>query len=357
MSSLTHILALVKLDSPSGHEGQVRTYIIKHLQHIGFETRVDSVGNVYGLQGSATSHPLLLCAHMDTVEPGRGVTPLVNDGIISSDGSTILGADNKAAIAAILTGVWQYKKKYKRLPQVELLFTVKEETGGGVDYIQKNWLQSTKAVIFDYAKPLGRIVTGAPYITNIAVQFKGRAAHASEPEKGANALLAFIDFASHIRLGRLDGGKTLLNIGRVQGGSGNNTIPDLVLCTGELRSLSKAFFNQHRHNIQKRAQVSAQHYGCQAFVSTNGYCPGYVHATSSLMPFLSQSLIEEGYAVGYETVFSVSDANILNSMGITTVVLSDGVEEPHTVHEHISVDTLYSLEKLVGRIVYNWAYL
>jgi len=357
MSSLNHLLALVKLDSPSGYEGHVQTYINKHLTHMGFETRTDSAGNVYGLHRSATSNPFLLCAHMDTVEPGRGIKPRVTNGIISSDGSTVLGADNKAAIAAILAALAQYKKKYKRLPPVELLFTVKEEIGGGVDHMQKDWLRCTKAVIFDYAKPLGRIVTGSPYIINIAVQFKGTAAHASEPEKGRNALLSFIDFASRIRLGRLDRGKTLLNIGRVKGGSGNNTIPDLVLCTGELRSLSKIFFNQHLDKIQKRAQVAAQRYGCQALLTTNGYCPGYVHTVSLLMPFLSQSLVEEGHAVAYETTFSVSDANILNHMGITTVVLSDGVEEPHTVHEHISIDTLHSLEKMVGRIVYNGACL
>lgn len=212
---------------------------------------------------------------MDTVEPGRAIKPILKNGYIQSDGKTILGADNKASLSAIMLAVEEYKTKYQVLPSLELLFTVREETGGGVEFFSFSLIKSKLGLLFDYARPHGKIIISSPFIYNFKINFKGKAAHSSRPEEGKNSLLASVKFISKIPIGKMDGGDTTINVGQVNSGTGINVIPEITTVWGEVRSIDEKLFKKYLIQIESKAKEIAQNSGVSLEYVTDGYCPGY----------------------------------------------------------------------------------
>jgi len=318
------------------------TFLGAWLDKNGFTHRRDTVGNLYAFRSGAGS-PLLLCTHMDTVEPGIGIQPVENGGVIKSSGDTVLGADNKAAVAAVMTAVEKSKGR-----SLELLFTVKEETGGGIEHFPADWIKAKKGLTFDSANPLGGIVLRSPFIANFKIAVTGKAAHASTPGEGINAFIpAFAAFPA-IPLGELDNGETTVNIGKILGGTGINTVPGTIEIQGEVRSYEKEYFEARMANIKSifLQAASGAHVKCD--FTTDGYCPGYSHGKEDAMVTQIAGLYAQ---LGLETVYypysGVSDANILNSFGIDTVNLTDGTKFPHTVNEEMAVQDLDTLHAIV----------
>jgi len=333
---------LVSISSPSGKEGEISVYLQSWLKAQQFEFKIDSVGNIYA-SNNKPGIPLLLCAHMDTVQPGENIKPIIENGIIKSDGKTILGADNKAALAAIMTAVEKNNDK-----NIELLFTVKEETGGGVEHFPFKWVKSKKALIFDSAKPLGGIILRSPYIYNFNVTLTGKAAHASLPDKGLNALLPAIQALKQIKIGSYDNNETTINVGLIKGGTGMNTIPDKVTISGEVRSYDKKLFNKHLENIKNIFEKETKKTKVKLEFALDGYCAGYTHIKDDV--FIKQ--IDDVYKnVGLHTKYyeysGISDANVLVENGIKAVNLTDGTENAHTTNEKITVKNLIKLEEVV----------
>lgn len=343
MNTLTNIfLTIVKIDSPSGNEKQMSLLLQKWLVEHDFSFRIDVVGNIYAKNGKKGA-PLLLCAHMDTVEPGKNIKPVLKNGVIKSDGTTILGADNKAAIAAIMTAIEQNNTR-----NLEIIFSVKEETGGGIEHFPFDWIKSRKGLIFDSAKPLGGIILRSPNIINFKVEITGKAAHASTPELGINAFTPAFRTLSLIPTGALDGGKTTINIGKVSGGTGINTIPHQINIEGEIRSYSKHHFVTHLENIKNIFLKVHNIAGLSTNFTTNGYCPGYTHKKSDeLVGNINDIYNSHKLKTAYYLNSGISDANILNKNGITTVNLTDGVKNPHTTHEEVAVKDLEMLSQII----------
>lgn len=341
-------LTLVQIDSPSGEEKEMRDYLSTWLENIGFSIRTDKVGNLYGCVEGGGSTKLLLCAHMDTVNPGMGIKPQVVDGTIKSDGTTILGADNKASVSSIMTAIEEYKLKYKHLPNVEVLFSVKEETGGGVEFFPFEWVKSKYGITFDSAKPLGSITLAAPYIYNFRIRFHGKSAHASRPEKGVNALLTATKFLDKLEVGAFDNHETTINVGRIEGGLGINIIPDEVLIEGEVRSTDHKKFLTRLDNVKKLAENVVKQSKVKVSVQLDGYCPGYRYTkTDPFVLRMKKILNESGFKVSYDSSTGVSDVNSLAGAGIKAICLSDGVKDPHSRKERISVLDLEKLKRLV----------
>ncbi len=340
---------LVKISSPSGKEEQVSVFIQSWLKSHDFEYKVDSIGNIYAKNNKA-GVPLLLCAHMDTVQPGENIHPIIEDGIVKSNGKTILGADNKAALAALLTALEEGTAE----KNIELLFTVKEETGGGVEFFPFKWIQSKQALIFDSAKPLGGIVLGSPYIYNFYIQFIGKSAHASTPEAGINAFTPAFEVLSTLKTGTMDNGKTTINVGLVSGGTGINTVPSTISIKGEARSYDKKLFDSHISDIKKMVKASSKKYGVDSTFELKEYCAGYTHKEKEQ---LSKKIADIYSKLGLKTDFythsGISDANVLNAHSIETYNLTDGVEFPHTTEEQISVKNLITLSNIIKKCISN----
>jgi len=338
-------ITLVKIDSPSGEEAALILYLKNRLSGMGFSIKVDALGQI--LASTSSDNPLLITAHLDTVEPGRKINPQVFDDVIRSDGTTILGADNKAFIATLLMAIEEYKSLHGILPQIELLFSVKEETGGGIDHFPFEWIKSKKGITFDLAQPLGKITIQAPFIYNFRVTFIGKAAHSSKPEDGINSLICATSFVNNIKMGRIDS-ETTVNVGKISGGTGINTIPEKSIVEGEVRSANINTFNLLLKEIESQAITTSKSYKVKLMFDLNGYCPGYKYSKNdSFIAKISDLLKSKHHEVHLYESIGVSDANIIANKGIKFLCLSDGVENPHTNSEQISITNLKLLKELI----------
>lgn len=325
---------LVKISSPSGQESEVAKFISFELNKQGITSERDAGGNLFA-RVPGMGDPVLLCAHMDTVEPGKNIQPKIRDGYITSSGDTILGADNKAWVAAILEALRVTPKGQRR--SLELLFTTREETDGGVKEFDCQRLSAKTGLIADRAAPVGTIVLSSPWVTDVVFEFRGTAAHAAVPEKGDNALTKSLSTLSTIPVGRVDP-DTTINIGTITGGTGTNTVPDLVVARGEVRSFSR---QSHDTWLTKISPTSS-----------HLYCPGYTHAKADTFVQEVVSLHKQlGIAVGLVTALGASDANFLNSQGIKVINIGYGAENTHTTSERISVSSLTDLTSLLVKYI------
>lgn len=341
---------IVKIDSVSGNEQDMAIYIKNWLEKVGFKWKQDKLGSILAIEKGNDSPELLLSSHMDTVEPGNGINPIIKNDYIQSDGKTILGADNKSSISAIICAVEEYKEKNNKLPNIELLFSVKEETGGGLEFFPFEWVKSKVGLTFDYAKPFGKIVLSSPYIYNFKATFIGKSAHSSRPEEGVNSLSPAIKFMDKIKMGRFDKGETTINIGVVNSGIGINTVPNKTIVQGEIRSLNKNKFDVHIKELNKHVvDIKSKYPDVEIELKLDGYCSGYNHKEKD--PFILK-IISIYKKLSIETSFDkptgISDANPLVNAGIQVVNLSDGVEDPHTTNEKISVKNLERLTEIVS---------
>jgi len=346
MDITSQFIKLVKISSPSGKEAAMSVYLQTWLATHNFKFQIDSVGNIYATNKKQGT-PLLFCAHMDTVQPGENIHPVIENGVIKSDGRTIIGADNKAAMAAIMNAVEENDDRH-----LELLFTVKEEIGGGVEFFPFDWIKSKKAIIFDSSKPLGGIVLRSPFIYNFDIQCAGKAAHASTPEVGINAFTPAFQALSSLHVGCLDKKETTINIGLIEGGTGMNIIPNNIHIQGEIRSYDKTLFESHLKKIQLLFEQEAKKYHVTCKFSPNGYCAGYSFVKSSVFVKQIASVYEKvGLKTQYYEYSGISDANVLNEHGVQTVNLTDGTQYPHTTKEQITVSDLNKLSEIVKKSI------
>lgn len=346
---------LVKIDSPSGHEQEVAEYLKEWLTRHGFSWKQDDVGNLYSRR-EGVGEPRLFCAHMDTVQgDDQSVKPQVIDGIIVSDGTTILGADNKAAIAAILMGVDRYLQETEYPRPIELVFPVKEETGGGIENMPVEWIQANSGFIFDLAKPLGGINLASPNIINYDIEILGRSAHPSRPEEGLNVGPQVAKFLNHFPQGKLDDNRTTMNVGRVaferdgdKGVAKYNVIPGYAKISGEVRSYDEQLLQSWLEKLTKFTAEALSSDGFVSSITTNGFCPGYEFSENE--PVIQQAIAASkqlDLPVKFYRLPAISDSNPLTGMGKRVVTLGDGVKDAHNYAESISQKDLLSLSALV----------
>jgi len=246
---------LAQIDSESRHEAVISKVLEKILLKLGasvcFDDAKDKVGGdcsnlVAKFKGNIDAPPLFLSGHMDTVLPGKGVKVQFEDGIFRSDGTTILGGDDKSALAIILEVMEVVKENNLPCPPVEIVFTVCEEIGLlGAKHLDLSLMDAKFGYILDSTDTQG-IVTKAPSANKINIKVHGRAAHAgAAPEKGISAIYAAAMAISTLTLGRIDG-ETTCNLGIISGGMATNIVPEYVEIHGEARS----------HDVEKLKQVT-----------------------------------------------------------------------------------------------------
>ena len=226
---------LVRIDSPSDEEEEVALHLTDRLSRLGFSVVRDAHGNVIASEDGA--NPLLLSAHMDTVEPGRGIQPIIKGNRITSDGTTILGGDCKAGVAAILEGLESVDEDETVRRPVQVVFTRGEEIGlVGASNLDYSIIRASEAVVFDGNGPVNTITGASPTYMRFDITVKGRAAHAGvEPEKGLSAIRIATEIINELPNGRLDD-ETTFNVGLISGGSVRNAVPAEATFGGEWRS-------------------------------------------------------------------------------------------------------------------------
>src|SRR5919107_545006 len=239
---------LAAIASPPGEERPVADAVARYLRDLGLSVDEDdagaavgsTIGNLYCRvepSGNGSGTPIFLCAHLDTVPPEGSIEPVIEDGVVRNAGGTILGADNKAAVAAMLEGTRRVLAEGRPHAGIELLFTPKEEVGLlGAAAFDHSRFQASVGYVYDQAAPIGDVILGAPFSQALEVRFHGRAAHSGMyPEEGRSAVAAAARAITDLRLGRVDD-ETTANVGLIQGGTAGNIIPEWCSLTAEARS-------------------------------------------------------------------------------------------------------------------------
>jgi tripeptide aminopeptidase len=346
-------LNLCRIDSTSGEEKAVGDYIIKHLARHKIRAGRDAYGNVIA-RVAGVGKPLVLSAHLDTVEPGRGVKPVVRNGVVRSDGRTVLGADDKAGLTAAIAVAQEAVGQGWRIRPLDLVFTRQEETDlNGIYNLDLSRIRASEGLILDGEDAPGRITIASPYIYNVDIRVEGRAAHAGvEPEKGINALAIAADAISELKLGRIDR-ETTANIGTLTAGSASNSIPGEAVMLAETRSHSqkKALAQVHLMNRAFKRAVRRRRGAKLDFKSTLA-CPGYRHDKKDpLIKDLKAAMAAHGWTVAWEESCGASDANVWAEKGIKAVEISAGYRDAHTTGEWIKVDDMWSVFRFLAAYV------
>lgn len=349
-------LRMVQIDSPSLHERDMADYLKRKLTSMGLEVIEDEAGHVIGntcdnqtgnliatMKGSMADVPtVLFSAHMDTVEPGRGVKPVIREGTIYSDGTTILGGDDKAGIAAILEAIQVLQENQIPHGDLEFVFTVAEEGGlRGAKNLDYQRLKAEFGYVLDCDGQAGTIITKAPAQYRIKASVIGKAAHAGiSPEQGVNAIVVASRAISLMKLGRLDE-DTTANIGVITGGKATNIIPDLVNIEGETRSTDPEKLEKQTDEIVRILEQTAREMDARVIVDKDFLYPRLkLEDTSEVVRIAMAAAGNIGQKPVLVSTGGGSDANIINGYGIPTANLGIGMSKVHSTEEFITIDNL-----------------
>jgi tripeptide aminopeptidase len=359
---LKTFLDLVKIDSPSGNEKKVATFIISYLKKLKIKASRDKYGNVTvfipapKISKGKKMEPLMLAAHMDTVQPGVGIKPVVKNDTIKSKSDTILGADNKVAIAVILEVVKYYSKKKNMCHRpLELVFTREEEIGCiGAQKLDYRKIKSKECLVMDSCRPLGNITIAAPFIYVIDIEVKGRASHAgSFPEKGVNAIHIASKAIADLKIGRINK-TTTCNIGLIEGGEAMNSVPERVLLRGDARSLKLENAQKQVDIINKSFKKYVRLAKGKLKFKTKLACSGFDYKRSDPMIKKIVSLNKQlRFKTNYEKSGGATDANIFAGHGIKAIDISYGGKHPHSTKETIKISELSKLSEFLVEFIYK----
>jgi len=354
---LNEFITLASFDSESFHEKNISEYLVNKLTSLGFEVSVDdagkklsdnidSSGNIYAfLKGNIKGEPILLSAHMDTVSPGKNKKVIVhNDGKVTSDGTTVLGSDDITGIVTILESINVIIENNISHPDIEVVFFVAEEPFcKGSSLFDYSLIKSKNAYVFDLSGSIGTIANQAPSIYSFEATFHGKAAHSGfEPENGIDAILIASKAISKLKLGRIDQ-QTTANIGIINGGTGKNIVPNLVSIKGEVRSLSDLKALDVLNNIKATFDNEAKLLkGTVEFKYIQEIQAYNIELESKVITNYSKALNRLNYGKpNIITTFGGSDNNNFNKHGIEGIVVSNAMNDVHTVNEYFYLQDLY----------------
>lgn len=356
-------LDLVQLDSESKHERQVADYAIAKLRALGYEVQEDQAGDSIGgsagnvlayKKGSCAGKSLLFCSHMDTVVPGNGVKPVVENGIIRSDGTTVLGGDDKAGMAAILETATALNESGAAHGPLQIIFTIAEEIGLlGAKQLDFAQLAPVDAAFFFDSEGLpSDICVASPYHIDVTVTFKGRAAHAGmEPEKGISAIQMAAAAITAMQLGRLDE-ETTANIGIIQGGRATNVVANETVIHGEARSMEKEKADHQISHMIQCCRQAAEQFGGQAEIKVEEcYAAIQLDPDSTTVRLASQAVRCLGLEPKLTKSGGGSDANIFNGQGIPAANLGVGMTKVHSVEEYLQISKMKTAAEFILTVI------
>jgi tripeptide aminopeptidase len=345
------LLELVQIDSISKREGRIAERLARELTALDARVEFDGAGARVGgevgnliahVAGTADAAPLLLCAHMDTVEPGVGVRPIVDGDVVRTDGTTVLGGDDKSGVAIVLECLRACREATSRHPPLEIVFTICEELGLlGARHLDVDRVRARRGLVFD-SDAAGVVFTRAPASNHLEVVVYGRAAHAGmAPEQGVSAIQVMADAIARMRLGRIDE-ETTANLGVVSGGRAVNIIPDEVSLRGEARSHDTAKLDaQCAHMRRCFDEAVARFPGSRvSFVIEPSYGAMHVPDDAPIMRLVRAAARRVGRTIASEAMGGGCDANILNQRGFEVVNLGTGMRDIHTTKEWLKVSDM-----------------
>lgn len=360
---LEEFLELVQIDSETTQEAEIAKVLKIKFEGLGLEVIEDEAASITGhgannlicnLKGTKEdAETIYFTSHMDTVVPGNGVKPTVEDGYIVTDGTTILGADDKAGVAAILEAIRSLKEQKVEHGDLQFVITVGEESGlVGAKALDSTLLKAKYGYALDSDGQVGNIIVAAPTQAKINAIVKGKTAHAGvAPEKGISAITLAARAIAKMPLGRIDE-ETTANIGRFEGGQKTNIVCDHVEVLAEARSLDPEKMEVQVEKMKQALTETAEEMGGEVDIDVDIMYPGFKQQAGDQVVEVARSAAKR---IGRESELLTSgggsDANVISGHGVPTVNLSVGYEEIHTTNERMPVSELEKITEFVIAIV------
>jgi tripeptide aminopeptidase len=359
----TRVRELCAINAPSRHEEPVVEYLRNFWQGykdagLSWETLATTNPSeppnvIMRLEG--TGIPLLLSAHMDTVPLlSKAVNLIDSEGILRTDGSSILGSDDRAGIALALEMIDLCFESMEH-PSLEVVFTVQEELGciGSACLVRSNF-RSLMALNLDGETPVGTAIVSAPYKGRFTITVNGISAHAAlEPQEGRNAIRLAAELLLKLPQGQIDPVSTA-NIGTISGGRQTNVVCDLVTITGEVRSFSNELFAHHRTTISNLIMTQQVPEGCSVEIEWEDVYAGYtIEDDTAIVRRFTSACEESGYEPQLLRSAGGGDANKLNSIGLPTIVFGMGMHHIHTTKEFLVWKEFSCAADLLARAVFR----
>ena len=356
---LDSFLELIRIDSESGNELAVCERLVEKLKAIpGTEVRTEAAGDFYKtngynivawVKGSLPGAPILLSAHTDTVVPGNGIHPVIEDGIVRTDGTTVLAADDKAGAAQILEAVTAIKESGTPHRDIEIIFSVGEEQGlYGAKSIDVSKLRARQGYILDTGGQPGRIVTCQPGQISFTATVTGRSAHAgNRPEEGISAIQAAARAVANMELLRVDE-LTTANIGVFESVYPTNIVPESCFVKGEVRSRSASRLEEHEKHIYQCFKDACEAAGASLkYEKTVKYLAYDMDLSAPVVAEYVAACERLGVEPLIEGAGGGSDANIYNQQGMQCIVVGTGMYRNHTSAEILNIEEFGKCAELI----------
>ena len=365
------LLDLVRIDSLSRREGACAARLKREMEALGAVCRFDNAGErVKGEVGNLIARiegtvsgvpPLLICAHMDTVAPGEGVKPIIEGNIIRTDGTTVLGGDDKSGCAIICEAIHQLREQRISHGPVEAVFTICEEIGLlGARHLDLSMIEAREGLVYDSDSP-GYLFVRAPAAKALRFTVRGLEAHSGmAPERGLSAIKIASEAIAAMRLGRVDD-ETTANLGLIQGGRALNIVPNEVIVRGECRSRDNAKLErQIQHMVQcfesavERASVTLEGRRFNASLEYSvrtEYEAMNLPDDTPIVRKVIEAARRAGRVVKPEATGGACDANILNRRGLVVANLGTGMRDIHTVREWLDVNDMVSTAEVTLELI------
>jgi len=360
---LNTFLELVQIDSETKDESKISQVLKQKFADLGVDVYEDDAAEKTGhgagnlictLKGTnSNADPIYFTSHMDTVFPGKGVKPFIKDGYVVSDGTTILGADDKAGLAAIFESIQVLKENNIEHGDLQFIITVGEESGlVGAKALDSSKVFAKYGYALDSDGEVGTIIVAAPTQARIQATLYGKSAHAGvAPEKGISAITMAAKAISKMPLGRIDE-ETTANIGRFEGGQATNIVCEKVDVLAEARSLVGEKLEGQVEKMKNAFEQTAIEMGGRAEVDVKVMYPSFKFSSEDLVVQIAEAAAKK---IGRESKLLTSgggsDANVIAGYGIPTVVLGVGYEEIHTTNERMPIKELNKLAEMVLAII------
>ncbi|KAF6636700.1 tripeptidase T [Paenibacillus sp. UKAQ_18] len=358
-------MELVQVDSETKNEQEISRVLKEKFNALGLEVMEDDSrertghgsGNLivtWKAEGVEQAPKLFFTCHMDTVTPGKGIKPqLGEDGWIRSDGSTILGSDDKAGIAALFEAIRVVREQNIPHGQIQFVITAGEESGlMGARAMKPEVLDSDFGYALDSNGEVGSICIAAPTQARIEMKITGKSAHAGvNPEDGISAIQVASKAISKMKLGRIDK-ETTANIGSFEGGGATNVVCDFVLIRAEARSIVQEKVNHQIQHMREALETTTREFGAQGEFRSEVIYPAFSFTEHDEVVQVAQRAIQ-GLGLATPTFHSGggSDANVFNGLGIPTVNLAVGYQNIHTTEEKIKADDLVKVAEVVVALI------
>jgi tripeptide aminopeptidase len=341
-------IEFIKVNSPSLKEGPMGGLLTERLRMAGCSVSRQDYGDSFNLfafkKGTKSSlSPLILSAHMDTIEPTEGIMFAVEEDSIRTTGPTVLGADDKSALAQIIEALFVLQEQEIPHGDLEIVFTSGEEIGLlGARNLDFAAIRGKHALVLDSSGGVGNIVVAAPTHMTYEIEVAGKSAHAGiEPESGISAIRVASAIISKVPDGRIDE-ETTANIGIISGGTATNVVPKEVVIKGEVRSHNSARLEQIKKTIFETARDTAGLWHARVRIKEDEQYRAFrIDRSSPFLSYLGTVFGRCALSPSYTVTGGGSDANIFNQKGIEAINISNGMQKVHSTEEFISFKDLY----------------